>query len=233
MTRRCRPSFLSSSGAIRSRELLGRQGKGLRSVRKIITSCVPPQLIATYFWSRLTATPCASLDGLSLRIQRKRAETTTEPSSGTRVSRWPSTQPRSILFLVVGKPAIAHVGDVTRLAVRADGDLAKVVAVDRNGLQDRPCAGVDDGDALRPRVADEESRLVGRQGDPARLSADGQPAGDLSAFRSTRTTSLLTPTATKAVEPSAVIATPRGSGPTSMRPATAILSSFSSSMARS
>ena len=42
-----RPSFLSSSGAIRSREPSVRQGSRFKSVRKIMTSCVPPKLIAT------------------------------------------------------------------------------------------------------------------------------------------------------------------------------------------
>ena len=73
-TRRNRPSSLSSSAAIRSREPSGRQGSRLRSVRKIMTSCVPPQLTARQ--------PAVAADGhavgvgrgLAPRVERERGE---------------------------------------------------------------------------------------------------------------------------------------------------------------
>ena len=77
------------------------------------------------------------------------------------------------------EPAIPHVGDVARLAVGADGDLPEVVAIDRDRPLDRPALDVDDRDVLRPRVADQQPRPVGRERDPARLAADRQPAGHL------------------------------------------------------
>ena len=39
--------------------------------------------------------------------------------------------------------------------------------------------GRDHRDVLRPGVADQEPRAVGRERDAPRLAADGQPAGDL------------------------------------------------------
>ena len=42
--------------------------------------------------------------GLALGVERERGERGSEPSRATRVSRWPSTQPRSMLFRVVANP---------------------------------------------------------------------------------------------------------------------------------
>ena len=57
-------------------------------------------------------------DRLALRVERERGDRSPSRRAATRVSRWPRTQPRSMLFLVVGKPPISHVGDVADLAVR-------------------------------------------------------------------------------------------------------------------
>ena len=76
-------------------------------------------------------------------------------------------------------------------------------------------------DVLRPGVADQEPRAVGRERDPPRLAADGQPAGDLagrSGRRGRPRCSRRRPHRPSCRRPT--IATPRGSGPTSTRPAT-------------
>src|SRR5262249_26840652 len=78
-----------------------------------------------------------------------------------------------------GECAIPHVRDVSGLAVGAEGDLAEIVTVDRDRLDDFPRSRVDDRDLLRPRVADDQPRLVRRKRNPPRLTTDRQTSRDL------------------------------------------------------
>ncbi len=69
-----------------------------------MTSCVPPRLTARNLPSLLTATPWASAAALPRGSSERVAYDSSEASRSTRVSRWPSTQPRSMLLAVVANP---------------------------------------------------------------------------------------------------------------------------------
>ncbi len=107
-----------------------------------------------------------------------------------------------MLFSGGGHPPVQHRRDVGELAVGADGNLPEVVLGDRESGAHLEPSQVNHRDRLRPAVAHDQLRPVGSQGQAARFATDGDPAGHLTFVRSTRTTSLLAPTATYPVAPS-------------------------------
>ena len=145
-----------------------------------MTSCVPPQLTATYFWSRLTATPWASLAALPCVSSESVAY---DDRAVERNPRQPLAEHPAQVDVVLGRrePPIAHVGDVARSCRPELMATWRRLSPSIGMVFGRPSslAASMSETSLRPRVADEQLRPVGRKRDAARLAADSQPAGDL------------------------------------------------------
>ena len=86
--------------------------------------------------------------------------------------------------VVLGRrqPAVAHVGDVTRLPIGADRHLPKIVTIDREGVNDGPCSRIDDRDVLRASIGDQKPGPIRRERNAARLTADRETSGYLPAI---------------------------------------------------